>query len=194
MRGAEAMVIVVGNPANATYTSTTADLLKQWGRRMWTFPEILLSQRNEVKVYTRSGKLDSPLIVPKKQFAAEVWTTDATVSRQLIDHYDGTLHLSRLELVVLALLCLQARQTTQYLPGDHSYALMGLLRLRPQVDDTDSAFQAFARYVLSNIFLEIILSFAAELMLLETFPYQRLGSPTRATDLHAPKETQSALA
>ncbi|KAH8646611.1 hypothetical protein BGZ60DRAFT_535595 [Tricladium varicosporioides] len=150
MRGAEAMVIVVGNPASATHTSTTADLLKQWGRRMWTFPEVLLSQKNEVKVYTRGGKLGSPMIVPKKQFAAEVWAIDATVSRQLIDHYDGTLHLSRLELVVLALLCLQARQTTQYLPGDHSYALMGLLRLRPQVDNTDSAFQAFARLSLIN--------------------------------------------
>jgi hypothetical protein len=34
-----------------------------------------------------------------------------------------------------------------HLPGDYSYALMGLLRVRPQIDPTDSAFQAFARYV-----------------------------------------------
>jgi hypothetical protein len=55
--------------------------------------------------------------------------------------------LSQLELVTLALECLHRRSTTQYLPGDHSYALMGLLRVRPKIDPTDSAFQAFARYV-----------------------------------------------
>lgn len=34
--------------------------------------------------------------------------------------------LSQLELVTLALECLHKRVTTQYLPGDHSYALMGM--------------------------------------------------------------------
>ena len=34
--------------------------------------------------------------------------------------------------------------------GDHSYALMGLLLKRPAVDDTDSAFQAFARLSMAN--------------------------------------------
>ena len=144
MRGAEEMIIAVGAPSNNPSSTSTEDLLRQWGRRMWTFPEVLLSQKETIKVYARKGKLDSPLVIPKKQFAAEVWT-DATVSRQLIDHYAGNLGLSRLELVVLALECLESRQTTQYLPGDHSYALMGLLRLRPKVDHTDTAFQAFSR-------------------------------------------------
>jgi hypothetical protein len=36
------------------------------------------------------------------------------------------------------------------LKGDHSYALMGLLRLRPKIDRTDSPFQAFARLSLAN--------------------------------------------
>ena len=53
--------------------------------------------------------------------------------------------LNQLELVTLALECLHNRDTTQYLPGDHSYALMGLLRIRPEIDPTDTAFQAFAR-------------------------------------------------
>lgn len=144
MRGAEEMIIAVGAPSNNPSNTSTEDLLRQWGRRMWTFPEVILSQGDAVKVYARKGKLESPIVIPKKQFAAEVWT-DATVSRQLIDHYAGNLGLSRLELVVLALECLESRQTTQYLPGDHSYALMGLLRLRPKVDHTDTAFQAFAR-------------------------------------------------
>jgi hypothetical protein len=34
--------------------------------------------------------------------------------------------------------------------GDHSYALMGLLRIRPKIDDTDTQFQAFARLSLAN--------------------------------------------
>ncbi|KAI8953698.1 hypothetical protein F4801DRAFT_597422 [Xylaria longipes] len=60
------------------------------------------------------------------------------------------LNLSRLELAVIALKCLYKRKTTQYLPGDHAYALMGLLRIRPEVDITDSQFQAFARISLVN--------------------------------------------
>lgn len=59
--------------------------------------------------------------------------------------------LSQLELVTLALECLHNRGTTEHLPGDHSYALMGLLRVRPQIDRTDSAFQAFARCVLPQL-------------------------------------------
>lgn len=65
---------------------------------------------------------------------------------QLVDHYEGNMILSQLELVTLALECLHKRVTIQYLSGDHSYALMGLLRIRPKIDPTDSAFQAFARY------------------------------------------------
>jgi len=64
---------------------------------------------------------------------------------KLIDHYEGNLILNQLELVTLALECLHRRATTEYLHGDHSYALMGLLRVRPEIDPTDSAFQAFAR-------------------------------------------------
>jgi hypothetical protein len=143
IRGAAEMIIAVGTSGNSP-SSTSTELLRQWGRRMWTFPEILLSPGDSVKVYTRNGKLDSPEVVQKNQFAADVWT-DADVSRQLIDHYSGNLGLSRLELVVLALECLQSRQTTEYLKGDHAYALMGLLRMRPKVDKTDTAFQAFAR-------------------------------------------------
>jgi len=145
MRGAKAMAIAVGAPSKTTYgTTTTKELLQHWGRRMWTFPEVLLSQNNEVRVYARKGQLETPLVMPKSQFADQVWA-DATISRQLVDHYEGSLGLSRLELVILALECLQSRQTIQYLPGDHSYALMGLLRLRPKIDRTDTAFQAFAR-------------------------------------------------
>ena len=80
------------------------------------------------------------------RFAGRVWNSiDAEESRQLVDHYLRNLGLSRVELAVTALKCLYARDTTQYFDGDHAYALMGLLRLRPEIDKTDSAFQAFAR-------------------------------------------------
>jgi len=143
MRGAEAMAIAIGAPSKDI--PGTKELLQHWGRRLWTFPEVLLSPNDEVRVYARKGQLDTPLIIPKNHFAEKVWADDAKISRQLIDHFEGSLKLSRLELVILTLECLQSRQAGQYLPGDHSYALMGLLRLRPKIDHTDSAFQAFAR-------------------------------------------------
>ncbi|KAH7125591.1 hypothetical protein B0J11DRAFT_606082 [Dendryphion nanum] len=152
IRGAHSVAIAVARPPNDMYNISTTDLmLQQWGRRIWTFPEVLLAPAGRViNVYTRGTDLSSPLEIPKNQFAARVWKDDALVARQLIDHYEGSLILSQLELVTLALECLHARQTTQYLSGDHSYALMGLLRIRPQIDPTDSAFQAFARLSLAN--------------------------------------------
>lgn len=118
---------------------------------MWTFPEVLLSPGRNISVYTRDGNLQSPMVVSKNQFAAQVWTyMDSDVARHLIDHYLGSINLSRLEQAVLALKCLYSRHTTEYLPGDQAYALMGLLRLRPQVDRTDTAFQAFSRLSLAN--------------------------------------------
>lgn len=118
---------------------------------MWTFPEVLLCPGQSVKVYNRSGNLRSPMVVPKNQFASRVWTyMDADISRNLIDHYLGNISLSRLELAVLALKCLYSRHTTMYMAGDQAYALMGLLRLRPQIDKTDTAFQAFSRLSLAN--------------------------------------------
>ncbi|KAF2183969.1 hypothetical protein K469DRAFT_739696 [Zopfia rhizophila CBS 207.26] len=152
IRGAHSLAIAVGRPPNDMQGITTTDMmLQQWGRRIWTFPEVLLSPAGkEIRVYTRGADLMSPTLVPKNQFAARVWKQDAHVARQLVDHFEGNLILSQLELVTLALECLHNRETTQYLRGDHSYALMGLLRIRPKIDPTDSAFQAFARLSLAN--------------------------------------------
>lgn len=152
IRGAHSMIIAVGRPSNGLGAITTTDeMLQQWGKRVWTFPEVLLSPAGkDIKVYTRGTDLMSPIPLAKNQFAARVWKNDALIARQLVDHYEGSLILNRLELVTLALECLQKRETTQYFPGDHSYALMGLLRIRPKVDGTDSAFQAFARLSLAN--------------------------------------------
>ena len=172
LRGAQRMVIAVGPPAMAApvaeKASTDTDvLLRQWGSRMWTFPEVLLSPGDSITVYTRDN-LNPPLRISKNQFAGRVWGRadaieadgsrkllqpeyyDAKVSGQLLDHYAGNLEMSRLELAVTLLKCLYARETGGYLPGDQAYALQGLLRLRPQIDSTDSQFQAFARLSLAN--------------------------------------------
>lgn len=154
LRGASRMVIVVGQPrrspggaASGNSSPTTVDsLLRQWGSRMWTFPEVLLSPGENITVYWRDGNLHEPITVAKAQFASRVWArSDAETSRQLVDNFIGKLTLSRLELAVLALKCLYGRDTTAYLDGDQAYALMGLLSMRPQIDKTDTKFQAFAR-------------------------------------------------
>ncbi|KAJ9617095.1 hypothetical protein H2200_000816 [Cladophialophora chaetospira] len=154
-RGAAKIVVVVGRTGQDRLPPgvTTFDLLKEWGTRMWTWPEVLLGPAGEkIQVYTRGGDSNVPLEISKMEFPAQVWD-DGEVARQLIDNYEGNLTLSRLELVILALECLKIRVekgTTKYLEGDMSYALMGLLRQRPKVDPTDSAFQAFARLSLAN--------------------------------------------
>ena len=84
--------------------------------------------------------------IPKTLFPLHAWD-DYWNSRQLIENYDS-LHLSRLELVKIALDCLMSRKFREEHSGDRVYALMGLLRVRPTIDGTDSSFQAFGRYVL----------------------------------------------
>ncbi|KAK3360497.1 hypothetical protein B0T25DRAFT_578415 [Lasiosphaeria hispida] len=153
VRGARKMIIAVGPPggnARGQFLPDTGALLQQWGSRMWTFPEALLSPGDSIDIYTRGTDLSYPRTISKNQFAARVWGANAIVSRQLVDHFVGNLGLSRLELAVLLLKCLYARQTKTWLDGDQAYALMGLLRLRPQIDQTDSSFQAFARLSLAN--------------------------------------------
>lgn len=145
------IIAVAPGPKHSGKKPSTYALLREWGSRMWTFPEVLLSPGRNIKVYVRGGDLSEPHVVPKNQFASKAWgDIDPNVSRSLVDHYLGNTDLSRIELSVLALRCLFSRHTTQYLPGDQAYALMGLLRTRPQIDRTDTPFQAFSRLSLAN--------------------------------------------
>jgi len=79
----------------------------------------------------------------------------------LMDHFEGTVILSPLELIVIALQCLTERNVdaleinqltddSNQIRGEMSYVLMGLMLQRPVVDLKDSAFQAFARLALAN--------------------------------------------
>lgn len=78
----------MGRPPNDVRGISTADLmLQQWGRRIWTFPEILLAPAGkDIKVYMRGSDLTNPLLVAKNQFAAKVWKEDAHVARQVCVH------------------------------------------------------------------------------------------------------------
>lgn len=59
-------------------------MLQQWGRRVWTFPEVLLAPAGqEISVFVRGSNLDHPIMVPKNQFSAQVWLDDAHVARQV---------------------------------------------------------------------------------------------------------------
>ena len=149
MRGAQSLVIAISPSRKRPDWKTPDAMLRIWGERMWTLPEALLSPADkDIKVYVR-GNNGPPRVISKNQLAAVVWN-DPLISRQLVDHFNNTLNLSPLELVSIALRCLRSRSTIQHLPGDLSYALMGLLRQRPQIDQTDSDFQAFARLSLAN--------------------------------------------
>ncbi|KAJ5655058.1 hypothetical protein N7490_002061 [Penicillium lividum] len=153
VRGAHSVIIAVGPPKKSLpekYQSENElkSLLMQWGDRVWTFPEVLLSRNGYLKVYERD-KGEATMDLAKNQLPSYMWM-DSGNSRYLIDHYANNLQLGPLQLVSIALECLFARENGKYLEGDQSYALMGLLSQRPKIDRHDTAFQAFARLSLAN--------------------------------------------
>lgn len=134
------------NPAAFT------EWMQVWGSRLWTFPEILLvPPQRPVKVFAIGGP-SPPEQWEKRNFASRSVWKDAKLVRQLIDHYESSIHLEPLELFSLALECFHNRYQVQNkrFDGDPAYALMGLLRRRPVIDTTDTEFAAFARLSLAN--------------------------------------------
>jgi hypothetical protein len=115
VRGAHSMAIVVGPGARDIQgQSSTKSMLQHWGERLWTLPEaLLITSKRPISVYQRGYQ--EPLLIPKNQFAAMAWA-DSVMTRELIDHYEGNLTLSRLELVTVAMQCLFAREKGEYLP------------------------------------------------------------------------------
>ncbi|KAA8651689.1 uncharacterized protein ATNIH1004_000585 [Aspergillus tanneri] len=151
VRGAHSLVVVIGPPVSAHHSSVNErEMLQHLGSRMWTFPEVLLSPSSQhISIYMRGCDPSSFRKLSKRDFSIEAWG-DAPVSRQLIDHYEGSIILSPLELVSIALQCLPNRETIAFYNGDLSYALMGLLRRRPKVNENDTAFEAFCRLSFAN--------------------------------------------
>ncbi|KAI1422627.1 hypothetical protein F5Y12DRAFT_607856 [Xylaria sp. FL1777] len=160
VRAAHSLVILVGTPHDArapgerqeySYDPVSMDLwMQEWGTRLWTLPEILLcSPERRIKLYVVGGPSPPEEIAKRNIAARSVWP-DAKLVRQLVDHYESSIHLTPLELVSIALECFSWRQTDQFNNGDMSYALMGLLRRRPAVVKSDKSFEAFARLSLAN--------------------------------------------
>ncbi|APA16056.1 hypothetical protein sscle_16g108260 [Sclerotinia sclerotiorum 1980 UF-70] len=158
VRACHSMAIIVGpqfNYANYSHEgldvnspSTKAQWLQDWGSRLWTVPEALLCPaEHRISIYTPDTT--EPELVAKRNLPGRVWD-DAIALRQLIDHYESSIHLTKLELISIALECLKRRQTEKRMAGDVAYALQGLLRQRPRVLQSDSDFQAFARLSLAN--------------------------------------------
>ena len=153
VRAAHSMIIAVGPPnevSRQSYTPSAKEAwLLQWGTRIWTLPEALLCpSESRIAIYTR-GSVDGPEWVAKRNLAKRVWR-DAKQVRQLMDHFESSLHLTPLELVSIASECLFGRDTEKRTNGDVSYALQGLMRRRPEVVQTDSDFEAFAKLSLAN--------------------------------------------
>jgi hypothetical protein len=145
IRAAEHLIIIARNSSpisadNLNSAETQTKALQGWGQRVWTLPEVILSKGDYVTVAT---KLNQGSQISKLHLGEIAWP-DAGHSRQLVEHFTN-LPLSRLELVSVAMKCLDKRELQGKHKGDRSYALMGLLRVRPRIDTTDSSFQAFAR-------------------------------------------------
>lgn len=160
VRAAHSLAILVGPPLQSRYSPATeqpyspeavAQWLNEWGTRLWTLPEILLiSPEKSVKIFAVDGPSAPLLEWAKRHFASRSIWRDAKLVRQLVDHYESSIHLQPLELVSIALDCFTRRSTDQFNQADIVYALMGLLRRRPAVDQTDTSFIAFARLSLAN--------------------------------------------
>lgn len=56
IRSAHALIIAIGQNEKDSATPTNQTLLQRWGSRMWTYPEVLLSPGDGIKVYSRGGK------------------------------------------------------------------------------------------------------------------------------------------
>ncbi|KAL8725564.1 MAG: hypothetical protein Q9181_006372 [Wetmoreana brouardii] len=147
IRRARAVAIAVPGPLDAQFNG---DSLKEWGNRCWTMPEVLLyTGDHPILIYESARSLDGKRQLPRRELWNKAWS-DTAYSGQLIDHYEGSLSLTPLELNTVALHCLQNRFAGEYLEGDLAYVLMGLLRQRPEPEASDNEFQAFARLSLAN--------------------------------------------
>ncbi|KAL9079299.1 MAG: hypothetical protein Q9157_001822 [Trypethelium eluteriae] len=148
--------------------------MQEWGDRMWTLPEALLSPAAHLKLCILSSLKDntpasqpSDLIQPsnleiktqlwtKLDMSDEIWGASSSsdeqqATRLLAESFSGVLDLSRLGLFTIALEALSARhQNGAFSHADVAYALMGFLRERISFDAHETEFQGLARLSLAN--------------------------------------------
>ncbi|KAI3331628.1 hypothetical protein HD806DRAFT_518610 [Xylariaceae sp. AK1471] len=155
-RGAKSMVIAlqdtVRNRAFRQSAQTVTELLQSWSSRLWTLPEMLLSPtRHDLKVYLARDGVQVCDTIPKRSMAARAYQgRDATLVRQLVDHFEASQQLTLTELLTMGLECLVNRETNPFMPADQVYALMTMVRRRPIPNKNDTLFEAFAKLSLLN--------------------------------------------
>lgn len=155
-RGAKSMVIAlqdtVRNRALRQPTETVDELLKSWSSRLWTLPEMLLAPtRHDLKIYLAGDGGRVCDTIPKRSMAARAYRDrDATLVRQLVDHFEASQQLTLTELLTIGLECLVNRETNPFMPADQVYALMTMVRRRPIPNKDDTLFEAFAKLSLLN--------------------------------------------
>lgn len=154
LRASSYMALMVGPNIRADGThdskSTKEEWLIEWGKRLWTVPEALLCPtQHDIGIIWReldgSVKFES---VAKRNLASRVW--DDAEMMKLVDHYESSLQLTRLEVSVILLPRILERSKNQWLRADAIYAFQGLLRQRLQADATDTEFSAFAKLCIAN--------------------------------------------
>lgn len=157
-RGAEKVCVVL--------PGDSPEFLVFFGQRLWCLPEILLARDHKVSICTPDFQskdgVDKVEVVDIMEFTHRSWARTLTPSNEIIrdgndeifrllaEHYTGSLTLSRLELIQVALQALKSRQYTEFQRGDIAYALMTLLTKRPRMDPSDTEEQALARLSLAN--------------------------------------------
>jgi hypothetical protein len=158
VRGAHQVCVVLPN--------TSRKALVFFGQRLWCLPEVLLCRNHQVLLCYPNlqsvERIDSTETVDVMEMVHRAWAVIITdnnrivsdgneeIFRLLAEHYTGTLTLSRLELIQVALTALRSRQWREFQRGDIAYALMTLLTKRPRMDPTDTEQQALARLSLAN--------------------------------------------
>lgn len=124
----------------------TLEKKREWGNRMWTLTEVLLSASSNIKFCSPEKYQE----MTKMEIAAEIWQHGESTSL-LAEHYTGLGNLSCLALIYHGLKVLSDRKTEkQFTPGDVAYALGALVDHRPKMNPEDNLFQALARLFLAN--------------------------------------------
>ena len=97
----------------------TSSRIEEWSQRMWTLPEGLLAP-GDIHLCTWLGK-DNYLVKTrsKVEITSRYWKdeSDEASERILAEHYAGTLTLSRLELMSIAITALSHRVSSQDFTG-----------------------------------------------------------------------------
>jgi hypothetical protein len=140
----------------ARYSESDIDMwLRGWSKRMWVLPELLLAPSEAgflVHASTSNNSTFNNSTLIKKRNLAQRACDDADEVAQLIDHYEGSIHLSQLEFTELALSCLSHREYNPWHEGntDLAYGLRGLLRNRPEYREGEEGFEIFASLSLAH--------------------------------------------